>query len=92
MPNDDATTRHMDNPQPGDRFQESYSFWMEVREILDDGAVIVEEWNPGSARKTRHFSDVVTFRKHYAYGNIPGYWIRFRDTFAERTDRKLAKA
>jgi hypothetical protein len=87
MANDDQTMAHMQIPQPGDRFQEFYSFWMEVRDILDDGAVIVEEWNPGYPHKTRHFASAEKFRAHYAYGDIPGYSLRFSSTRAEREAR-----
>jgi hypothetical protein len=69
------------DPQPGDLFQEMYSFWMLVTKVTPGGPVQVREAAPptrlseGEGR-TRTFPDADAFRRAYAYDAIPGYWIR----------------
>jgi hypothetical protein len=75
------THKAMDDPRPGDRYQEMYSFWMYVVAVRDDGAIIVAE---GSSPVTfpqqatfRCFRDADAFRKHYSYNsNVSGYFVR----------------
>jgi len=76
-----ATAAAMADPQPGDRFTEMYAFYVVVLR-RDAGSVVFMEINPpcqlphdGKVGKM-HVED---FRRRFAYGSIPGYWVRLID-------------
>jgi hypothetical protein len=75
------TEKAMEDPRPGDRYQEMYSFWVYVVAAPADGSVVVAEASapctfPDDA-KWRRFPDGPTFRQAYSYGgSMPGYWVR----------------
>jgi hypothetical protein len=75
------TNEAMDDPRPGDRYQEMYSFWMYVVAVRSDGAIIVAEGSPPvtfpQQATFRGFGNADAFRRHYSYnGNTPGYFVR----------------
>lgn len=74
----DQTNQRMEDPQPGDRFHEMYSYWMKVVS-RHAGLVIYQEircdseWGPPIADTPEDF------KRRFAYKTIPGYWIQYRD-------------
>lgn len=76
-----ATAEAMNDPQPGDRYTEMYAFYLYVLK-RDGGMITFMEANPPckiprDGKVGRLPAD--EFRKRYAYGSIPGYWVRLLD-------------
>lgn len=78
MTTDAATMQHMDQPQVGDVFHETYSFRVQVLSVADHVVTVRESWSDGTSR-VRAFEPLTAFRAAYSYQSIPGYWVRYRD-------------
>jgi hypothetical protein len=77
----DRTAEAFDAPRVGDRFQEMYTFWLYV--VAIEPKVVVLRGSapitfPDGAERVE-YDTVEDFRKAYAYGSIPGYWVRLTD-------------
>lgn len=82
-----ATVAAMDDPQPGDRYTEMYAFYLYVLK-RDSGMITFMEANPPC--RIPHDGKVGRlpadeFRKRYAYGSIPGYWVQLLDRGSDVT-------
>jgi hypothetical protein len=80
------TIEHMNDPQPGDRFQEMYSFWVHVV-VRQCETIIVEEYSPPAEvpkdARVRMFPTLAAFRAAYGDdGHTAGYWINYCDNKA----------
>ncbi len=79
---DEATELAFRSPAVGDRFHEMYSFWVYVMAREGDVVTTIEASPPctfpedGKVR----VQTLDEFRKRFAYGSIPGYWVRFCDS------------
>lgn len=72
------TNEAMENPRPGDLYSEMCKFWVRVRSVT--GSVIVEEFiQKKQGWVERSFPSLDDFKKAYAYGSIPGYWISLHE-------------
>lgn len=72
------TDAAFEDPQSGDEFSEMFSFWMIVLAVRG-GEVIVMEASPPCTLpddgRVISFATRDDFRKKYAYGSIPGYFV-----------------
>lgn len=78
---DQRTHEAMQNPQVGDRFSEFCSFWIYVIAISGN-TVITTEGSPPVTFPEEGKVKAQTreeFIARFAYGSIPGYWIRLAD-------------
>lgn len=80
-PSKEDTEAAFDNPKVGDRFHEFYTFWMYVVEV--EPKVIVRRGSapirfPDGADRVEYDS-LEDFKRAYAYGSVPGYWVRLAD-------------
>ena len=72
------TEKAMEDPRPGDRYQEMYSFWVYVVDVGANGSVVTAEGHsfPDDA-KFRWFPTGAAFRRAYSYGGtVLGYWVK----------------
>jgi hypothetical protein len=74
-PTEDA----MNDPQVGDRFSEMYNFWMYVVHRDGDTVVTMEGSPPCEFPNKPVTYTLDQFKSRFAYGNIPGYWVRLVD-------------
>lgn len=73
------TAEAMDDPQPGDEFNEMFSHWVMVTERNGDRV----KWSAGQGPTDDFFRDfppqeatVSEFKKRYSYGGTTaGYWV-----------------
>jgi hypothetical protein len=77
------TAEAFDDPQPGDRFNEMYSFWMFVVAVEPSGRVATMEAGapcsfPSAGKLVIHESHDA-YRRAFAYGSIAGYWVSLSD-------------
>lgn len=82
MVNDDPRARTADafaNPEVGDRFHEMWSYWVYVIGIDGDQVTTFESGYHPSQHPTQGERKIYptreAFRRHFAYGTIPGYWV-----------------
>lgn len=80
---DADTEAAFETPQVGDVFHEMYSHWVFVVDTWEE-QVTVATWSghprdPAmlAGHKILKFFTHDEFRKAYAYGTIPGYWVQF---------------
>ena len=78
MSDRDITALHMDEPRPGDRFQEMYTFWVEV--VYRDGDELLY-WDSGIPDgEWPKLCTVDGFRGRFACRSpVRGYWISYYD-------------
>ena len=74
---DFETAEAMNNPKPGDRFTEMYSFYVYVLEVTESEVVFMECNPPCEVPREGKVGTLplVLWRKRYAYGSIPGYSV-----------------
>lgn len=76
------TREAMEDPRPGDRYQEMYSFWVYVVAVEGERVATLEASPPCTVPrdgKLREFETREAFRAAYSYGSIPGYWVTLAD-------------
>jgi hypothetical protein len=77
----EKTDHAMKYPQVGDRFTEMCSFWLYVVAVEGDSVTTMEATGPcefpkdGKVKK----QNAEEFRRRFAYGSIPGYWVTYCD-------------
>jgi hypothetical protein len=75
-----ATVASFDDPQPGDSFHEMFSYRMFVIAVEPAGRVAVLTVTPPCTLPAdgtlKIYESHDAYRAAYAYGSIPGYWIR----------------
>lgn len=79
VPLKDGTEEAFSDPQPGDVFQEMYSFWVVVVYVDSDHVVVMEGIPPCTMPQDGHLRGFEThddYRKHYSYKSIDGYVVR----------------
>jgi hypothetical protein len=82
LESDPATEAAIDNPQPGDRWHEMYSWWLYVIAVAGDKIVTAEGLN---CRRFIEKAEVKIlskegFRKYLSYDSgVSGYWMMLCD-------------
>ena len=71
------TAERMADPQPGDRFHEMYSFWVQV--VARIGRTVVFQEVSGASNGDLQALPVEKFAERWAYKCIPGYSVLYHD-------------
>lgn len=76
-----ATDEAVNDPRPGDRYHERFSFWLYVIAVDGDSVVTMEANPPCEFPKDAklRIQTKAEFKQRLSYGAIPGYWVMLAD-------------
>lgn len=76
-----ATDEAVNDPRPGDRYHEMFSFWLYVVAVDGDSVVTMEAWPPCEFPKDGklRIQTRAEFKQRLSYRTIPGYWVMLAD-------------
>jgi hypothetical protein len=77
-----ATAAAFKDPQPGDRFQEMYSFWMGVVAVLGGNHItyVMQNGHPQAPRNVKvETTSLTEWRKRFAYESGDDFWVLLAD-------------
>lgn len=85
------TLEALADPQPGDLFEEHYTYWARV--LKRDGEDVKAQWttveNGERVWTEPRWMTVSEFEKRHLYGNIPGAWVYLCERAAQTEESSL---